>query len=171
MILAPQAFSEHPKLVQRSLWRPVSLYSTLDMLSANILVLGAELAYGSCWTQEVSMQTARASPSLWFALPCLLGRGCMLPQQLEPLPGSTYQTDGCQWRCGKLPGRNNLSTSENTGSFCVRGAAARAEPVLLSGKRCLRFFSCSGLSQAAGVIFPAFLIWFCFLAWKISWNG
>lgn len=100
---------------------------------------------------------------------------CMPSQQLEPVRQhipNCLETDGWQRGCGKLPCSNDLSTSKNIGNFHVwEGAAAFAEPVLLSGKCCLQFFSCSELSQATSTTCAAFLVHVYFLVWEISLDG
>lgn len=90
----------------------------------------------------------------------------MSPQQAQPLPGSTLQT-GC-----RLLGMWQASRQQwlNTRELSCQGAAACAQPVLLSGKCCPWFFSCRELSQATSTIFGAFLVRCCFLVWEISLN-
>lgn len=90
----------------------------------------------------------------------------MSPQQPQPLPGSTLQTGY------RLLGMCQASRQQwlNTRELSCPGAAACAEPVLLSGKGCPWFLSCRELSQATSTVFGVFLVRCCFLVWEISLN-
>lgn len=166
MILTPQACAQEP--VKTWVW------TVLLRLSAYLLVLGAKLACGSCWTREVSMQTVRASPSLWFALYPISSVGVHASTAAratlrQHVPG-WLETDGWQWGCGKLPGTGDLTTSENT-SFHAKGLLLLLWPCCSQRSAACSFFSCSELSWATSTGFASFFVWFCSLGWKIGLNG